>query len=260
MPNQPGCIPKKWQKHQFYLLEEPIFWGTDPNLKLNINKLKLVLHRASMKYYENELKKSGYNIKYLEEGELQKGYKFLGKDKNREIYIFDPTDHLLLKKIYQKYRIKSAENYNIGIEEFKQIANSDLITIGAHTINHPILRNEKDAQARWEIGESVEKLSDMLGRKIRYFAYPNGEIGLDFDSREQLILKENKIKLAFTTNQGFFNKKTNPLNIFRSGFVGSARENIPWVVTKLLLMPLWDMIRSKKEREEREQIKKALTL
>ena len=37
-----------------YILEEPVYFG-DRDVKLNFNKLKLIYHRASMKYYYDYL-------------------------------------------------------------------------------------------------------------------------------------------------------------------------------------------------------------
>lgn len=108
-------IPKDWKNYQFYLLEEPVFWGTDKKLKLNMNQLKLVLHRASMKYYESILKNKGYKVKYLEEKDLNKnGYSFLKKDNSTTIYLFDPVDHLVFDKID-----KAGSKYNKDVEVFE---------------------------------------------------------------------------------------------------------------------------------------------
>ena len=38
-----------------YIIEEPVYFG-DRDVKLNFNKLKLIYHRASMKYYFDYLK------------------------------------------------------------------------------------------------------------------------------------------------------------------------------------------------------------
>ena len=48
-------FPKDNKPSTLYLLEEPTYFGFR-DIKLNFNKLKLVLHRASMKYYESYLK------------------------------------------------------------------------------------------------------------------------------------------------------------------------------------------------------------
>ncbi len=136
------------------------------------------------------------------------------------------------------------------------------MTIGAHTINHPILSNETNKNAEKEILESVEDLSMMIDRNIKYFAYPNGTIGLDFSTREQTILQE-KIKLAFTLDAGFFSKNSNPLCIPRINFFGSERENNVWISSKLLLVPILDrinkIIRRKTETKERKEIKNSWT-
>lgn len=49
-----------------------------------------------------------------------------------------------------------------------------LITIGSHTVSHPILTTLSPNQLRFEIGESRRNLEDKLGRKVEYFCYPNG--------------------------------------------------------------------------------------
>jgi len=108
-------IPKEWNNYTFYLLEEPILWGTDSKRRLNMNQLKLVLHRASMKYYEKLLKSNGYKVKYIEEPELsKKRYSFLKNEDNQMVYIFDPTDHLLIEKIN-----KEASKYNKDVTVYE---------------------------------------------------------------------------------------------------------------------------------------------
>lgn len=58
-----------------YLLEHPIFFGKRKiqNMHMNFNKKKLILHRASMKYYEDYLKKNtAAKIIYKDYKELDK--------------------------------------------------------------------------------------------------------------------------------------------------------------------------------------------
>ena len=165
----------------------------------------------------------------------------------------------VIEIIKERYNIHINERCNITKDQLFELNNSDLVTIGAHTMNHPILSNETNGNAEKEILESVEDLSMMIDRDIKYFAYPNGTIGLDFSTREQTILQE-KIKLAFTLDAGFFNKNSNPLGIPRIDFLGSERENSVWILSKLLLVPILDrinkIIRRKTETKERKEIKK----
>jgi peptidoglycan/xylan/chitin deacetylase (PgdA/CDA1 family) len=76
------------------------------------------------------------------------------------------------------------------------------IEIGAHTVSHPILTRLPDARARHEIAESKRQLEDILGAPVRYFAYPNGKHGLDFDERHVAMAREAGFDAAFSTAMG----------------------------------------------------------
>ena len=57
---------KKYKSNQFYLLEETLFFKDDERIN-NFSKLKIVLHRASMKYYYDYLVvENGYKVKYID--------------------------------------------------------------------------------------------------------------------------------------------------------------------------------------------------
>lgn len=162
-----------------------------------------------------------------------------------------------------KYKININRRYNLTNEQLMEINDSELVAIGAHTVNHPILSNETDENAEREITESIEELAKILDKDVKYFAYPNGISGLDYGSREQLILQKNKIELTFTTNKGFFNRNARPLEIPRTGLGGLSKENNAWILSRLSLLPVWDRTRDfikqgnaeTKEKAEREYIK-----
>ena len=180
--------------------------------------------------------------------------RFLGCMRLKDIlHIIDNTK--------KQYNIEVYKKYNITRDQLNELAKSRIIKIGAHTMNHPILSNESYNDAKKEIGESVQKLSKMINEDVTYFAYPNGIAGLDFNKREQLILQENKIKLAFTTENNFYDHKTNPFSIPRSGFSGLKIEYFsPYILFKLFMVPIWNNIRDlflfgKSEIRERNEIK-----
>ncbi len=78
-----------------YLLEDPLFFF-DSNYEIKFHKLKLVLHRASMKQYEEYLKNEGYKTEYIEFIDFE-DYSFL---KNAvSVQVIDPTDFMLEKRI-----------------------------------------------------------------------------------------------------------------------------------------------------------------
>lgn len=76
------------------------------------------------------------------------------------------------------------------------------ITIGAHTVSHPILTRLDEEQARFEIGESKRQLEAITGERVRFFAYPNGKAGMDFDERHVAMAKQAGFDAAFTTAVG----------------------------------------------------------
>jgi deoxyribodipyrimidine photolyase-related protein len=82
---------------KIYVIEEPHFFT---NFKFH--KQKLILHRASMKYYFDYLKDS-YDIKilYVEYHNVKKLY---NDNKNNNIYYFDVLDHSLNEQLLKKFK------------------------------------------------------------------------------------------------------------------------------------------------------------
>ncbi|WP_236944155.1 polysaccharide deacetylase family protein [Hydrogenophaga sp. RAC07] len=76
------------------------------------------------------------------------------------------------------------------------------IEIGAHTVSHPILSNVSDESARREIAESKRVLEATIDGDVRYFAYPNGKFGKDFDLRHVKMVKDAGFEAAFTSSSG----------------------------------------------------------
>ncbi len=56
-----------------------------------------------------------------------------------------------------------------------------VVEVGAHTVTHPVLSRLPSERQRFEVEASKSLLEDVLGRRIRSFAYPYGASG-DFDS------------------------------------------------------------------------------
>lgn len=125
---------------------------------------------------------------------------------------------------------------NVNVQQLKDISTSGLVTIGAHTLTHPILKNEDDVTSRQEIVQSVADLAGLLGREVRYFAYPNGLAGLDYTLREKNILKDCGIRLAFE-NESDVTIPVDNLSIPRIAV--SDCESLRQVDLKLMFPGLW---------------------
>ncbi len=150
---------------------------------------------------------------------------------------------------------------NMTVDQLRELDASDLVTIGAHTLNHPILKNESDKECETEIINSIEGLSGILNKEITCFAYPNGSPGLDFDHREIDILKENNIKTAFSTENKALSRDDNPLSIPRNGISYGSNS---FVLIKLLSGKRWGTIKKylkgKQEEDHRRDLLDSLSL
>lgn len=74
--------------------------------------------------------------------------------------------------------------------------------IGAHTVSHPILTSLNDDAARHEIEQCKRDLEAITGTPVRYFAYPNGKVGKDFDERHKEMVRAAGFAAAFSTEVG----------------------------------------------------------
>ena len=105
----------------------------------------------------------------------------------------------------------NSQNYGVdmkkpGAQEFydsliKQLADCG-VTIGAHTVNHPILKVLSEHEQHTEIEKSKLQLEDWLGRPVEHFAYPNGVEGRDFDDCTVNLVKQAGFTSAVITNWG----------------------------------------------------------
>lgn len=99
-----------------FLIEDPIFFGYRET-KMKFNKLKLVLHRSSMKYYYNYLTKKKIRVTYIELKQLKNlKYDFVKKEKLKNIFVFELNDHLLKERLPFEYKTLPNPNFLLSIE------------------------------------------------------------------------------------------------------------------------------------------------
>ena len=114
---------------------------------------------------------------------------------------------------------------HLNKEELMTMVNSDLVTIGAHTVNHPDLTILSAERKRREIVDSKKQLEDLLGREIKYFSYPFGR----FDRESIEIVREAGFKAAFggvptrADKNNLFTIPRKPLNVFENFYTLSLK-------------------------------------
>jgi peptidoglycan/xylan/chitin deacetylase (PgdA/CDA1 family) len=85
--------------------------------------------------------------------------------------------------------------------EIAELAGDPLATIGAHTVNHSMLRKLDNEAARSEIREGAAVLETALGTRPRHFSYPFGD-STTAGPREFAFAGELGFKTAVTTRPG----------------------------------------------------------
>lgn len=135
--------------------------------------------------------------------------------------------------IMKKYHAKSTMYMISGFttnpnhmtqEQLKEVMNSGLVEIGAHTIHHVYLEGANETTATTEIAGSKTMLELMLGVPIVSFAYPFGAT----DDQASRIVAEAGFTTAVTTAPGIGVKKENRYILDRlrpGGRVGEGLTN-----------------------------------
>ena len=95
---------------EIYLYEHPHYFGKGKN-KYKMNKKKLILHRASMKYYYNYLKKKNIKVRYID---------FKEKFNINDYYIFDPIDSLDSLNLKGTFSMLETPNFIMNKEEYSK--------------------------------------------------------------------------------------------------------------------------------------------
>ncbi len=108
-------------------------------------------------------------------------------------------------------------------EQVREMAADPLVTIAAHSVNHPAdLRELADAELQLEIVQSRQVLEQELGIPIRYFTYPEG----NYDARVAAAVQEAGYVAALTMDDAenrFAGESFNLLSIDRIGQSQLAR-------------------------------------
>lgn len=94
-------------------------------------------------------------------------------------------------------------------EELRQMDPS-LVTIGSHSMHHPILTSTQGACLEYEIVESRRRIEEKLETKVQHFCFPNG----DYDGASMQIVAQTYAS-ATLTNEEIVKADTSPFELPR---------------------------------------------
>lgn len=122
--------------------------------------------------------------------------------------------NILLSTLRGNNPIMNFKSEVLDIQNLKKLASSSLITIGSHTVNHLVLKQQNADMSFSEIAHSVSDLESILNKKIEHFAYPFGSPN-EVSPREVEFCKKIGLKTATTTSYGFYDLNSNLLMLPR---------------------------------------------
>ncbi len=133
--------------------------------------------------------------------------------------------------ILKKYNVAATEYVVSGFldtpnymttEQVKEIAQSGLVEIGAHTVHHLNLKSLPLEHAKKEIEQSKEDLEQLLGIKVVSFAYPYG----GFNEHLAELVKNAGFTTGVTTKGGSIVNQENKFTLFRVHPGASVGESL----------------------------------
>ena len=101
-------------------------------------------------------------------------------------------------------------------EQINEMKESGIISIGSHTVTHPILSQCTLEQQRYELRHSQMRIRQETGTECNLFAYPNGRI-TDFNSETIRLLQELNYLGAVTVVHGYVTKNSDDFQLSRFG-------------------------------------------
>ncbi len=159
--------------------------------------------------------------------------------------------HQSILNVIQKYQsitqTRPRPSLNMNSEEIREVDESPWVTIGAHTLTHPILGNETSERSHAEITKSIAGLRELLQHDVKYFAYPNGIPGMDFSEREYKYLEEGGISLAVSTESNVVTSSCHRYSIPR---ISISHGSVSYLRLKLFLGKWFDYLQSLRHSNE----------
>jgi peptidoglycan/xylan/chitin deacetylase (PgdA/CDA1 family) len=129
-----------------------------------------------------------------------------------------------VRRATPNFAASAAERHEFELAHWDELRSLDprLVTIGSHTLTHPILPWLGPREVEAEVAGSRRLLEERLGREVDLFAYPNG----DSDAQVHACVRRT-YRAAVTVEEGCFDAGCDPHLL--------PRINVPDSVLKLAL-------------------------
>ncbi len=124
--------------------------------------------------------------------------------------LFKPAPTDVQIELMESLRLPDSPHYCyqeeiLSWEEVRELDRHPLITLAAHSVNHPQLRDLHEAAAAREMRLSRQRLEQELGHPVPFFAYPYGGAE-EAGHREFRLCKAEGFDFAVTTRSGHWHR------------------------------------------------------
>lgn len=127
----------------------------------------------------------------------------------------EPAERLVqVSRIAERAGAALPDNLMMTREQVRALHRAGM-TIGAHTVNHPILARLPAAEARREVEDGKHELERIIDAPVRLFAYPNGKPGVDYNAESVAIVKAAGFDAAVSTAWGVATAASDPMQLPR---------------------------------------------
>jgi peptidoglycan/xylan/chitin deacetylase (PgdA/CDA1 family) len=117
------------------------------------------------------------------------------------------------------------ERVMMDADELRAMVKAGL-TIGAHTLTHPLLPEVPEAEARRELVEGRAALEAIVGRRVLHLSYPNPGSGPQHDDAVRAIAREAGYTTATTSTGGLMSSHADPFALPRVGVTPGHQERL----------------------------------
>lgn len=108
------------------------------------------------------------------------------------------------------------KNFMMNVEQIQQMHAAGM-TVGAHSVSHPILSSLPQDELEFELAESKRLLERALGCTVNHIAFPNGPGVMNFNDSVMLAAKNFGYKSAHTSIRGLVNAQSPQFALRRQG-------------------------------------------
>jgi peptidoglycan/xylan/chitin deacetylase (PgdA/CDA1 family) len=125
------------------------------------------------------------------------------------------TRNQLVDELYQSNNATEAPRKMMSPDEIVELARRG-VDIGAHTVDHPILKTLEFEEQRQQIFDSKTELEQLISLPVTGFAYPNGLPEKDYSSTATEIVEAAGFEYAVSTTWGISTVSTSAYELNRS--------------------------------------------